>query len=95
MKATSTLQNRLAKVFLLGIAASVLGTASCFAYDVVRVEEHWQLSVGGPDEGLAFALARPLAEEARNAVAAAREAHDRLCDRSDENLAFLRSGHSN
>jgi len=42
----------LAKTLLGGVCLGLfLATTSCLAYDVVRVEEHWELSVGGPDEG--------------------------------------------
>lgn len=29
----------------------LLGNAPCLSLDVLRIDEHWELSVGGPDEG--------------------------------------------
>ena len=41
---------RLAKPLLLGTCCYLLlGATSCLGLDVLRIEEHWELHVGGPD----------------------------------------------
>ncbi len=40
------------KHLLAGLCCCVLlGSTPCLALDVLRIEEHWKLQVGGPDEG--------------------------------------------